>query len=343
MTLTWIGILLCLTQAGVFSGLNLAFFAVSRVRLQAEADQGNPDAISVLRLRSDSNLLLATILWGNTSVNVLLALLSESVLPAVGAFLFSTVGITLFGEILPQAYFSKQALKFASLFTPLIHFYRFVFFPVAKPTALTLDKLIGREGIWYFREKDLEAILSRQILQSSTDIGAIEGRGALNFLRLDDLIVAGEGSPLDPDSVFPIQTSSNQPIFPGPDSDAGQRILKQLHETNRKWIVFVNEEEWPTAVLNADEFLREFHSTVTEPTGFTSYVHPPIVIIDPKTPLDAVLSRLSVEPVSSADRILDREVILYWGKANRRIITGPDILGSLLHGIAHRTASPPFQ
>ena len=337
MTLTWIGILLCLTQAGVFSGLNLAFFAVSRLRLQAEADQGNPDAISVLRLRSDSNLLLATILWGNTSVNVLLALLADSVLTAVGAFFFSTVGITLFGEIVPQAYFSKRALKFASRFAPLIRLYRFLFFPVAKPTALALDKLIGREGIWYFREKDLEAILSRQILESSTDIGPIEGRGALNFLKLDDLVVAGEGTPLDPASVLTIQTSPNGPVFPAINSGAGSKILEQLRGTNRTWIVFVDESKLPVAVLNAGDLLRDIHSTVAEPAEFKPYCHPPIVITNPHVRLDSVLSRLVVAPESSDDRILDQEVILYWGETNRRIITGPDILGRLLHGIVRRT------
>jgi CBS domain containing-hemolysin-like protein len=35
--LTWLGIALCLGQAGMFSGLNLAVFSVSRLKLEAEA------------------------------------------------------------------------------------------------------------------------------------------------------------------------------------------------------------------------------------------------------------------------------------------------------------------
>ena len=69
---------------------------------------GNRDASVLLDLRKDLNLTLATVLWGNVTINVLLTLLSDSVLAGVGAFVFSTVVITLFGEIIPQAYSSRM-------------------------------------------------------------------------------------------------------------------------------------------------------------------------------------------------------------------------------------------
>ena len=103
--LVWIGIALCITQSAIFSGLNLAIFSVSKLRLEVEVAGGNRDASVLLDLRKDSNLTLATVLWGNVTINVLLTLLSDSVLAGVGAFVFSTIVITLFGEIIPQAYF----------------------------------------------------------------------------------------------------------------------------------------------------------------------------------------------------------------------------------------------
>jgi metal transporter CNNM len=101
--LTCIGILFCISQSAIFSGLNLAVFGVSRLRLEVEAENGSQEALSVLGLRNDSNFLLTTILWGNVSINCLLTLLSDSVLAGVGAFFFSTGVITFFGEIGPQA------------------------------------------------------------------------------------------------------------------------------------------------------------------------------------------------------------------------------------------------
>ena len=114
-TFIWIGIIFCISQSAMFSGLNLAFFTVSRLRLEIEAAAGNRKAQKVLDIRQDSNFVLTTVLWGNVSVNVLLALLSDSVMTGVGAFFFSTIVITFFGEITPQAYFSRHALKMASL------------------------------------------------------------------------------------------------------------------------------------------------------------------------------------------------------------------------------------
>ena len=110
-TIVWIGIAFCISQSAMFSGLNLAFFSLSRLQLQVEISQGNEAAERVLAVRQDSNFLLTTILWGNVGINVLLTLLSDSVLAGVAAFAFSTVFITIFGEILPQAYFSRNALS----------------------------------------------------------------------------------------------------------------------------------------------------------------------------------------------------------------------------------------
>ena len=50
----WIAIAFCIAQAGVFSGLNLAIFSVSRLRLEVEAAGGNSNAAKILTLRADS-------------------------------------------------------------------------------------------------------------------------------------------------------------------------------------------------------------------------------------------------------------------------------------------------
>src|ERR1700677_144214 len=94
-------------------------------------------------LRQDSNLTLATVLWGNVTINVLLTLLSDSILAGIGAFAFSTIVITLFGEIIPQAYFSRNALRMAARLTPLMKVYLVGLFPLAKPTAIFLNWWLG--------------------------------------------------------------------------------------------------------------------------------------------------------------------------------------------------------
>ena len=51
----WIGIFVCLAHSAMFSGLNLAFFSLSRLRLEAEAGTGNKAAMTILTLRRNSN------------------------------------------------------------------------------------------------------------------------------------------------------------------------------------------------------------------------------------------------------------------------------------------------
>jgi metal transporter CNNM len=59
----WTGIAFCITQSAIFSGLNLAIFSISKLRLEVEAAGGNRDAAELLVWRQDSNLTLATVPW----------------------------------------------------------------------------------------------------------------------------------------------------------------------------------------------------------------------------------------------------------------------------------------
>lgn len=185
--LIWLAILFCVTQSAMFSGLNLAFFSLARLRLEIEAEE-NPEggASKVLALRQDSNFLLTTILWGNVGINVLLTLLSDSVMLGVASFVFSTVVITLFGEIIPQAYFSRNALRMASLLSPVLKIYQFFLYPVAKPSAMFLDAWLGKESVHLYAEKFIKELLKKHVVDSDSEIDNVEGTGAINFLQLDD-------------------------------------------------------------------------------------------------------------------------------------------------------------
>ncbi|HAS53546.1 MAG TPA: hypothetical protein DCS42_05135 [Nitrospiraceae bacterium] len=56
---------------------------------------------------------------------------------------------------------------------------------------------------------------------------------------------------------------------------------------------------------------------------------------DPRILLGNVISRLKVLPQSSEDDVIDQDIVLVWGPV-KRVITGSDILGRLLRGIAIR-------
>jgi hypothetical protein len=330
-TLTWLGIALCISQSAMLSGLNLAFFTISKLQLEMEASKNNVHALKVLSLRKDSNFLLVTILWSNVGVNVLLALLSGSVLAGVTAFMFSTVIITIFGEIMPQAYFSRNALKMGALLSPVLRLYQLVLFPIAKPTAMVLDRWLGPEAITYFKEHDLREMIKMHMESSKSEIDKVEGTGSLNFLALDDLPVAAEGEIVDPKSIITLEFDGNKPLFPKVTPSSKDQFLQTLHLSGKKWVIIVDQENQPRMVINSDKFTKE---ALFSPQTLNPYTHchRPIIVRDGLKSLGEVIPRLKVNPERSDDDVIDEDIILYWGE-EKHVITGSDILGRLLRGI----------
>jgi hypothetical protein len=327
----WFGIALCIVQSAIFSGLNLALFSISKLRLEVEAAGGNRDASGLLALRKDSNLTLATVLWGNVTINVLLTLLSDSVLAGIGAFAFSTIVITLFGEIIPQAYFSRNALRMAARLTPLLNVYRVGLFPIAKPTAIILNWWLGPEGITYLRERDFRALITRHAGAAGADVGYLEALGALNFLDLDDILVADEGELIDPRSIIALPFKNERPLLPKFERSPDDPFLRRLNASGKKWVIITDTSGRPSFVFDAHHFLRDLLFSAMS-VDLEIYWHRPIIITDMRTPLGNVIGRMKVKAEHPEDDVIDNDLILVWGD-EKRIITGADLLGRLLRGI----------
>lgn len=330
-------ILLCLLQSAIFSGLTIGLFGLSRLRLEVEAELKNSFAVKVLELRTDSNLLLATLLWGNVGVNVLLTLLTDTIMSGALAFVFSTFLIAFFGEIAPQAYFSRNTMKIGSYLIPLIKFYRSLLYPVAKPTAHLLDLWLGKEGVIYFKERAMRVMIEKHMLSSRSDIDRIEGLGALNFLSIDDLNIKKEGSVIHPQSIIHLPFKDGYPVFPQMERKSTDSLLHQIALSGKKWVIVVDEKEEPSVAIDSDAFLR---AAFTTEKAFhpLAYCHHPIIVHSSNERLGDVIKRLKVYPIDLEDDVVDEDLIIYWNinDPDRRIITGSDLLGRLLRGIVVR-------
>jgi len=331
-TITWLGITLLVVQSGTFSGLNIALFGVSRMRLETLANMGDEKAVAVLALRKDSNFTLSIILWGNVGNNVLLTMLSDSVLAGVAAFVFSTVAITIGGEIVPQAYFTRNAIKMVSLLSPMLRFYQVLLFPIAKVSALLLDAWLGKESVDYMPESELQESLKQHVRAPESEIGHVEGTGAINFLLLDDMLVAHEGEAVDPASVIHLPFENSRPVFPEFESSPQDPFLQKVQASGKRWVFIASDEGAPRFALDAHDFLRAalFYGNSVDPFA---YCHRPITVTDRRTSFAKVIGRLEAEP---GDDVIERDLILLWGE-ERRVITGADLLGYLLHGIVRGT------
>lgn len=313
----------------MFSGLNLAFFGLSRLQLEVEAET-NIKAQKVLKMREDSNFLLTTILWGNVGINVLLTLLSNSVLAGAAAFVFSTVVITFLGEIIPQAYFSRNALRMASLLSPVLRFYQFLLYPVAKPAARFLDVWLGKESPEFFREQVIRDMLQKHIEHHNSDVDDVEGIGALNFLEIDDFAANTEGTDIAPNSILSFPTNIDLPRLPDFNSTLEDPFLQQVNASGKKWVILTDEKNEPQLILDADGFLRDvlLNKIATDPY---KYCHRPIIIKSNKTNLASVMRMMKRSKTGNLGVIV-HDVVLVWTD-NKRILTGADIFDRLLHGI----------
>ncbi len=333
--LTWIGIVLCISQAGMFSGLNLAMLGISRLKLEVHAQTGNKGAAKLLEFRKDTHFLLATIVWGNVGANVLLTLLSDSVLTGVSAFAFSTFLITFGGEILPQAYFSRHTLRIANSLSPLLKFYQILLYPLAKPTAHLLKLWFGTEDIEYYREEGLREVIRKHGESDQSDVDRIEAQGALNFLAFDDLRVSQEGEIVDPQSILSLPIENGKITFPEYQPIPEDPFIKRIQASGLRWVILTSPKGDPLLALDSDEFLRTALFDKNKPVDPHGFCHRPVIVRDRKTSLGQVISRLVVHPEHKADDIIDQDIILVWDK-EKRIITGADILGRLFRGVVQR-------
>jgi metal transporter CNNM len=336
--ITWIGIFICLTQSAMLSGLNLGLFTLSRLELQVEAKKGDNRAKKVLHFREKSNFSLATILWGNVAVNVILALISGSAMTGISAFLFSTVIITIFAEILPQSYFSRHALKLTALLSPVLKFYQFVLYPVARPTAWVLDNWLGGEEISYFRERDLRQVIKLHMEAAESDIARVEGQGALNFLEIDDVPLFDEGEDIDPESIISLEFKNGLPVFPEIKPSTENEFLQKMNRSGMSLVLITDQKGEPGFIIKSDDFIR---GALFNPEEFNPYryCHRPLIVRDSSIKLGELINQFQTGPGAVDDDIIENDVILLWNH-KPRIVTGTDILGRLLRGIARQ---PSYQ
>ena len=170
--------------SAIFSGLTLGYFSLDLATLKRRAKAGDVQAMAVYPIRMKGNLLLTTLLLGNVTVNTILSIYLGSMISGVFASLLATSLIFLFGEIGPQALFSRHALAFGSRLAPVARFLIILFYPIAFPVSWTLDKLLGHATPAMYSKHEIMQIISEHQDSEHSPIDADEERivhGALQF------------------------------------------------------------------------------------------------------------------------------------------------------------------
>jgi len=177
-------VLILVLFSAIFSGLTLGFFSLNKDDLERKSELGDKDAKRVYKVRKNGNLLLCTLLIGNVAVNSTLSIFLGSIASGIIAGLIATTLIVIFGEIIPQAAFSRHALLLGSKFVWLIRFFIFILLPICAPIAWILDKVLGEEINTVYSKKELVKLIEKHEDLKESEIDADEERimkGVLSF------------------------------------------------------------------------------------------------------------------------------------------------------------------
>jgi len=172
--------------AAIFSGLNISLMSLSVDDLKRKAKLGNTKAKRVLPIRKNAHLSLAAILFANVAVVSMSSLLLEHYFNGWIAGIATTLLMVVFGEVLPQAIFVKRALDFSAFFAPLIQFVSIITYPVSKPLASLLDKILGPEGRHLHTRAELGMLISEHKIGDESELDEDEVEIIQSALQLSE-------------------------------------------------------------------------------------------------------------------------------------------------------------
>lgn len=158
------------SMSAIFSGLNIALMSLDLTDLQRKAKLGDKDAAKVLPLRKNSHLTLASILLTNVAVISATSLVIDEKFGGLIAGISSTLLIVIFGEVIPQAFFARFALKATARLSTILYLSIWITYLVSKPLQLLLDKLFGHEDPKLHNRRELGIIIGDHARNKSSEL-----------------------------------------------------------------------------------------------------------------------------------------------------------------------------
>uniref|UniRef100_A0A7N9DGL3 Metal transporter n=1 Tax=Macaca fascicularis TaxID=9541 RepID=A0A7N9DGL3_MACFA len=195
----WLHILLItvlLVLSGIFSGLNLGLMALDPMELRIVQNCGTEKerryARKIEPIRRKGNYLLCSLLLGNVLVNTSLTILLDNLIGSgLMAVASSTIGIVIFGEILPQALCSRHGLAVGANTIILTKFFMLLTFPLSFPISKLLDFFLGQEiRTVYNREKLMEMLKVTEPYNDlvKEELNMIQGALELRTKTVEDIM-----------------------------------------------------------------------------------------------------------------------------------------------------------
>ncbi|KAG5357558.1 Protein MAM3 [Yarrowia sp. C11] len=151
---------------GVFAGLTIALMGQDEVYLHVISESGESHerkaAAKVLRLlKRGKHWVLVTLLLANVITNETLPIVLDRCLGGGWrAVVIATVAIVIFGEVIPQSISVRYGLSVGAYFAPFVLGLMYLLYPLAYPTALLLDHLLGEDHGTVYKKAGLKTLVT---------------------------------------------------------------------------------------------------------------------------------------------------------------------------------------
>jgi len=268
-------VLILVGFSALFSGMTLGFFSLNKDDLKRKMEIGDKNAIKIYPIRKNGNLLFCTLLIGNVAVNSTLAIYLGSIASGFTAGLIATSLIVIFGEIIPQASFSRYALVLGARFAWLVRIFIIILFPICWPLAWALDKILGEEIPTVYSKHELIKIVEGHEHMKESEIDSDEEkiiRGALSYSdkQAHDIL------------------TPRVEVFSLPSEQAlDRKMLKKIYKTGHSRIpVYLDDRDNIVGILYSKDLIANDNNGKT----VGDLARQDVIFVDYDKPLDQLLN-----------------------------------------------------
>lgn len=194
--LTILSVVALVAAAATCSGLNVAFMSLNLADLKRKSKLGNTYAKWLLPLRKNAHLTLAAILLTNVAAASLTPLVIDSKLSGVWAVVISTLALTIFAEIMPQALFAQNAITWCGRLIWLIRGMIFFTYPLSKPLQLLLDRMFKHSKQDLHTRHELGLLVNEHLGAKSSELDEDEVEIIKGALQLSEKRVGSIMTPI---------------------------------------------------------------------------------------------------------------------------------------------------
>lgn len=183
--------------SAICSGLNISIMSLDLGELRRKARLGGRRARRVLPLRENAHLTLAGILLCNVAFASGAAVVLGDNFNGFVAVAISSISLTIFAELLPQALFTRKALTICSTFSPLMRLFIIATYPISKPLQLALDRIFGKtNGSRLHTRHELGLMINEHLGEQTSELDEDEVEIIRGALQLSEKQVSEIMTPL---------------------------------------------------------------------------------------------------------------------------------------------------